>query len=127
MGESAKRQPSSRLQETFLKRVKEEMAKQGLVTKDGPNTNALSKRLGAPKQRTAYGVLYENADPSLKTVEEFANGLGLLHPWRLLVDPDPFVSGQPPNLRQVMRGGDLSQIPTIKTGPRAKPKRERKE
>jgi hypothetical protein len=74
----SKKAPKSVLQEVFLRRVREELERQQL------SENALSKRLGAPPQRTINSTM-NGRDPTLATVNAFATGLGV-HPWQLLVD-----------------------------------------
>jgi ribosome-binding protein aMBF1 (putative translation factor) len=74
----SKKEPKSVLQEVFLRRVREELDRQGL------SENALSKRVGAPPQRTINSTM-NGRDPTLATVNAFAIGLGV-HPWQLLVD-----------------------------------------
>lgn len=70
-----KREPRSQLQAVFLKRVREEMAAQGLLHQDGrPNVTQLSKRHGAPSQTTINDVM-RGADPRLGTVQAFAIAL----------------------------------------------------
>lgn len=72
-----KKAPKSGLQSVFVARVLEEMESRGL------NPNSLSKRPGAPKQRTLDDVVYGGADPRLSTVQQVADGLGM-HPLELL-------------------------------------------
>jgi len=69
--------PKSGLQTLLIARVTEEMEARGL------NPNALSRRPGAPKQRTLDDVIYGGADPRLSTVQQIADGLGV-HPLELL-------------------------------------------
>jgi hypothetical protein len=61
--------PKSLLQQIFVKRVREEMAKQSL------NALALSERIGAPAYRTIHDVL-AGRDPRLETVAGIATALG---------------------------------------------------
>lgn len=64
------REIRSDLQGVFLRRVKEELARQQL------SQNQLSRRDGAPAQKTINDVL-NGADPRLETVQAFANALGV--------------------------------------------------
>jgi len=71
MRRAKKREPKSHLQAIFMKRVAEEMEKQQV------SGLGLSKREGAPPQRTLADVL-NGADPRLETVEAFAKALGVM-------------------------------------------------
>lgn len=64
------RLPKTRLQEIFLKRVREEMDRQGL------NVNSLSRRVGAPAQSTLNDIM-RGADPRLESVHGIATALGI--------------------------------------------------
>lgn len=64
------RAPKTKLQEIFLKRVREEMDKQRL------NVTALSKRVGAPAQTTLNDIM-RGADPRLESVHAIATALGV--------------------------------------------------
>jgi transcriptional regulator with XRE-family HTH domain len=65
-----KREIRSPLQAVFLKRVDEEMKKQGI------SRNQLAQRVGAPPQTTLNDVML-GADPRLETVFGFAVALGV--------------------------------------------------
>lgn len=73
------RSGSTPLRELFVRRVREEMYAQEL------SVNALSKRVGAPRQTTLNDVLAKGADPRLETVYQTAFALGV-QPWELLVE-----------------------------------------
>jgi transcriptional regulator with XRE-family HTH domain len=60
----------SDLQAIFLRRVKEELARQEI------SQNQLSKREGAPAQKTINDML-KGADPRLETVQSVADALGV--------------------------------------------------
>jgi transcriptional regulator with XRE-family HTH domain len=78
MGAKRKKAPASVLQEVFLKRLREELERQGL------SGNALSRRAGAPAQMTINDVM-NGADPRLKTVDQIARALGI-PAWHLLTE-----------------------------------------
>lgn len=65
-----KREIRSPLQEIFLKRVEEELKRQGL------SRSQLAGRIGAPPQTTVNDVML-GADPRLETVHGFATALGI--------------------------------------------------
>lgn len=66
--EKKKKEPQSRLQAIFIKRVFEELARQGI------SQNQLSQRERGPDQKTLNDVL-NGADPRLKTVQQIALAL----------------------------------------------------
>jgi transcriptional regulator with XRE-family HTH domain len=66
----------------FVKRLKEELQRQGI------SINALSRREGAPKQRTLNDVV-NGADPRLETVDQIATALGV-PAWTLFVEQDQY-------------------------------------
>ena len=65
-----KKEPKSPLQKIFLKRVQEEMDRQGLTR------NKLSERVGAPPQTTLNDIM-NGADPRLENVHGIAFALGV--------------------------------------------------
>jgi transcriptional regulator with XRE-family HTH domain len=73
-----RKKPASTLQELFLKRVQEELDRQGL------SRNALAGRVGGPSQTTFNDVM-QGHDPRLKTVSEIATALGV-QPWELFTE-----------------------------------------
>lgn len=87
-----KRQPKSPLQEVFLKRVLEEMGRQGV------NPTQLSKRVGAPKQTTLNDIL-NGADPRLEQVYKTAVALDV-----------PAIS-----LLSEQRTGNIHTLPNVPT------------
>lgn len=67
-----KRPIKSPLQAVFLKRVQEEMRRQGLE-----NPTQLSKRVGAPPQTTLNDILSLQADPRLSQIHKIAQALSV--------------------------------------------------
>jgi transcriptional regulator with XRE-family HTH domain len=70
MRKAKKKEVKSPLQAVFLRRLHDEMERQGL------SGNALAQREGAPPQRTIADVL-NGADPRLETVNGLAVALGV--------------------------------------------------
>lgn len=68
------------LQTIFVRRVREEMESRGIA-----NPTALSRRAGAPPQRTIAAVLEDGVVPGLTVVAGISAALGV-HPWQLLVE-----------------------------------------
>lgn len=76
----APRAHETSLQTLFVKRVKQEMADQGVVS-----ITELSRRTGAPPQRTLQAVLNEGVVPGLTVVHGIAEALNI-RPWELMLE-----------------------------------------
>lgn len=106
MGERAKT-PETVLGKVFLKRVQEEMAKQGL------SRNALSKRAGGPPQTTFNDVM-NGADPKLETIHQIATALSV-PAWSLFVESD-MVRQRTPERRKIFNFPSYPRVFTERTG-----------